>query len=39
MEEKKKVLPEKIGVVANLLAALRKAAGKGVWNIKVAVDM
>ena len=37
-EEEKTKLLEKIGVVANLLAGLRKADGKGVWNIKAAVD-
>ena len=37
-EEEKTKLPEKIGVVANLLAGLRKAEGKGVWSIKAAVD-
>ena len=37
-EEEKTKLPEKIGVVANLLAGLRKAEGKGVWRIKAAVD-
>ena len=33
MEEEKKELLEKIRVVVNLLAALKKVAGKGVWNI------
>ena len=37
-EEEKTKLPEKIGVVADLLAGLRKAEGKGVWSIKAAVD-
>ena len=37
-EEEKTKLPETIGVVANLLAGLRKAEEKGVWSIKAAVD-
>ena len=37
-EEEKVKLPEKIGVVANLLAGLRKAEGNGVWSIRAAVD-
>ena len=37
-EKEKTKLPKRIGVVANLLAGLRKVEGKGVWNVKAAVD-
>ena len=37
-EEERTKLPEKIRVVGNLLAALRKTEGKRVWNIKATVD-
>ena len=38
MEEEKNKLPEKVGVVADLIGAKRRVEGRGVWAIKVAVD-
>ena len=37
-EEEKNKLPEKVGVVADLIGAKRQAEGCGVWAIKAAVD-
>ena len=37
-EEEKNKLPNKVGVVADLIEAKRRAEGRGVWAIKPAVD-
>ena len=38
-EEEKSKLPEKVGVVADLIGAKRHVEGMGVWAIKAAVDI